>query len=500
MHERRPDCSQEGVDMRILAFSDWRSQSMESLFQIIERLDRPVDLILYAGDDVGRFETERRNIFAELAAETELGKVLAVIGNDDLPGAKRILSAEGVHNLHQEPFVHGEYAFLGQEGAVEGGPGLVLYSEADIQQQLEGQYGTVQDEIPVLVSHVPPNGVLDIARRFGQRHIGSTAVREFIRDAEVPLTVCGHCHQFGGRAAEEAFGTVINIASHDDERAKGKCAVIELDGADVDHQFTTTEEGADHDLFQLSQVGRRRIQDFLELGIDTLEDITESNRDRLEGLPGSSDWHADMWLKEAEAIQNGEILPRDPAEFEFLTENDVVLLDIETDLNQEHIWLVGLYSYSEAGYTQIFEKDDEKQLLESLIQYLASHDEPTVVYYGNNRFDEQCLKQRMDAHGLYDGIELLNRSHDLGIVIQNHLLGGFNRTNLSDFAKTLVDYEYSHPGIDGFVVGARYTRYLLDDEEPDWETLLEYNKDDVTSLKMVVDEIREVVRRQSQAG
>lgn len=467
---------------------------MKSLFETLNRLEEPVDLILYAGDDISRFEEEGRNILSELAEETRLGKVLAVMGNDDLPHSQEILESEGVHDLHQEPFVYRDYVFLGQEGAIEGEPGLILHSEEEIQQHLEDQYGGFKDEIPVLVSHVPPNGILDIGQRFGQSHIGSQSVRKFINAESPALTVCGHCHQFGGRAENGDFGTVINIASHDDPGAKGRYGVVELDGRKVNYTLTTTEEGADHDLLQLSQVGGRRIRHFIDAGITELDDINGENREKLLDLPGSSDWHVDMWLEEAKAIRNDELRVRDPGEFEFLNDDNVVLLDIETDLKQDHIWLIGLYSYQDDEYTNIFEKDDEEALLKSLIQYLRSQGEPSIIYHGNNRFDEKCLKHRMRTHGLQAGVTLMGNSHDLGIQIQNHLLGKFNRTNLSALSRQIADYEYKHPEIDGFLVGKQYTEYLLDGKEPDWNKLLEYNKDDVLALKTVVDRIKSIIR------
>lgn len=43
-------------------------------------------------------------------------------------------------------------------------------------------------------------------------------------------------------------------------------------------------------------------------------------------------------------------------------------------------------------------------------------------------------------------------------------------------------YEYATEGLSGFDVGEKYTRYVLDGEEPDWEQLKAYNKDDVMTL------------------
>ena len=91
----------------------------------------------------------------------------------------------------------------------------------------------------------------------------------------------------------------------------------------------------------------------------------------------------------------------------------------------------------------------------------------------------------------------MENSFDLGIEVHNHLLGEFNRTSLDSLARKIADYEYKYPEMDGFIVGAKYTKYLLDDQEPDWEKLLDYNRDDIMALKNVVNRIREIMQRQS---
>ena len=41
--------------MRVVAFSDWRLQDIDDVIRFIEDLLPEPDVILYAGDDVGRF-------------------------------------------------------------------------------------------------------------------------------------------------------------------------------------------------------------------------------------------------------------------------------------------------------------------------------------------------------------------------------------------------------------------------------------------------------------
>lgn len=84
--------------MRILCFSDWRVQEIEAIFDFIKyyktKSGKNIDLIVYAGDDIERFETNSINYFSELAKLTTKGKILAVIGNDDTLELKKVLKGE----------------------------------------------------------------------------------------------------------------------------------------------------------------------------------------------------------------------------------------------------------------------------------------------------------------------------------------------------------------------------------------------------------------------
>jgi predicted phosphodiesterase len=69
--------------MKILAFSDWRTQGVQEAIELAKRQADLVDLIVYAGDDLGRFKAEGINYFSELAKYSKAGVLLAVAGNDD---------------------------------------------------------------------------------------------------------------------------------------------------------------------------------------------------------------------------------------------------------------------------------------------------------------------------------------------------------------------------------------------------------------------------------
>ncbi len=478
--------------IHILAVSDWRSQPIDDLYTILETVEPTPDLLLYAGDDLARFKCSDTNTdhLSELARLTKHQRSIYVRGNDDPPPTGPQFDPKYTTNLHTAPYTHESLVFIGQEGSTRG-PGLLTYTEEEVQQHLSEQRTAYEDHTPILVTHTPPFGLLDIGKRFGQQHIGSKAVKAFIEDFKPLLTVCGHCHQFGGRAETLEYGTVINIASHDGPTDPGRYALITIDTSNksIEYDFYNTHDLTESQLTDLVQVRKKRVKQFRELGITSPDEITEDRRTELEGLPGSSSWHVDRWIAHRQAFDNEQIMILNKSAFDVLHQTNPLLLDIETDLQQARTWLVGTYSYQNESYRQFFDPDNEAALLCELSQYLDKHKPDPIIYYGGNHFDEQCLKQRFEEHGIAEGVKHLERAHDLGISIQQELFGPFDQYKL-DVVASELGFEYQDPTIDGFEVGGQYTRYLLSGEEPNWGQLKQYNEDDVTALRTIVDFIR----------
>ena len=145
--------------LRILAFSDYRVQDIDLLVDFIQKMQKKPDIILYAGDDIDRFveheliksselryEINRgkmiRNRFEEIASLSKLG-LCAVIGNDDFPNVREFIRGKNVHSVQEKPFIFGNYALIGIEGAIDDlkdksiGIGHTLYSEASLKKNLE---------------------------------------------------------------------------------------------------------------------------------------------------------------------------------------------------------------------------------------------------------------------------------------------------------------------------------------------------------------------------
>lgn len=236
--------------LKILAFSDYRVHDRELLLNFVKSLGERPDIILYAGDDVDRFvpnpkrlffdeNPESRNYFEELARESRYG-LGAVIGNDDLPSRRDHIKGEKVYELHHTWLHIGSYLVIGLECVSrESSIGLCLYAETDYRLRLELARSILgENEKLIIVSHAPPYGVLDRAMRFGERSIGSRALRDFLEEYDdVVLVICGHVHRYGGKQEIIKNTTVVNVSSHDDYTSRANIAWIVVDGDKVSVEF-----------------------------------------------------------------------------------------------------------------------------------------------------------------------------------------------------------------------------------------------------------------------
>ena len=180
--------------LKILAFSDYRVQDIEVRINFIKKMKNKPDLILYAGDDVGRFVEHKRdsktgkrgkiirNYFEEISSYSKLG-LCAVMGNDDFPNYHQIIG-KNVNNVQDSPLIFKNYVVIGIEGYVENtvdeGIGYHKFNETTLKKYLETIKQKNKNKKIIILSHSPPKNTLDFAIRFGQRTIGSTSLKSFI--------------------------------------------------------------------------------------------------------------------------------------------------------------------------------------------------------------------------------------------------------------------------------------------------------------------------------
>jgi len=246
-------------DLRIFAFSDYRVHDIRLLLDILDRLSEPIDIVVYAGDDVERFAPPRfdlvnleergefllrkssgtiliirkpslrqadENFFEKIAKKAKAG-LIAVSGNDNPLGPAHIYG-EKVYDVYRTWVKIGRFLFVGLEGAPYQSRSS-LHSESAYAVRLELAKKLLNEgEKFIIVSHVPPRGILDYAKRMGAEHIGSKALRIFLEHNPnlTSLVICGHVHREGGKKEIIGGTLVVNVASHDFVGDRGVVAII----------------------------------------------------------------------------------------------------------------------------------------------------------------------------------------------------------------------------------------------------------------------------------
>jgi len=478
--------------MKVLAVSDWRVQDINLLYEVLDSRD-DIDSIVYAGDDLDRFHDGDTNHLAELGAATTTGNVFAVRGNDDFPStAAPLFEASNVHDVHNEPYVIDDTAFIGQEGSLENTPGHILYSEDEIETHLAQQFEAVADATQVfLITHTPPFGTLDYAKRFGQRPIGSHAVADTITTYSPTVIVCGHCHLMGGRTAVHSGVPVLNIACHDDLGADARYATIDLSTSDPDITTGTLPDIPKSELLRLIQVGPSRLKHMEEQAIDTLDDITPANRRTLIDLPGSSAWHADRWLAQADAIRTDKPIIYTPENLSPVFDDPVLLFDLETDLDQQQIFLP-------ASTTPLLTPSHSFSNLTTRKNYsqtCARSSLITTTRRSSTTAGTTSTKLNLSNHSVPTASNhpgLKSHTGISGFTSNRNSSGTFQTTALEASRRTSATGR--QPAIltaSSLVYSIRNTKN--DGSEPEWDKLKQYNREDLRALNSITEFITNTI-------
>jgi Icc-related predicted phosphoesterase len=453
------------------------------------------DLIVYAGDDVRRFRPRPSiNYWEELAAFAKYGLV-AIRGNDDDPVSSPPIAGEGVTDLGRRSRRIGEFVFHGAEGAEdtpnELGIGHILRSPSAITRDLKHRFRATPGRTLVLVSHSPPRGVLDDAMRFtlggGLRPIGAYSIRKVMEGSlNIRLVCCGHCHLQGGqdRAVDQAV--VVNAASHDDLGARARVAEINLS-----HEGVTSIVWHELKLALgfdgVPDIGSRRAARFRAAGILHCTDLAAADPARVAEVLGYSPRAAVPFLAAARAVIRGTpvvhrllSLPRGPR----------VLLDIETDLAQRQVWIIGLLDEADGCFQQLVARrsQDEPEMLVELRGQLAARGRPVVTWSGS-RFDERVLFAAFRRYAIEPPPALLE-AQDALISARKSIALPLSDWKLGTVA-LWCGFEFRHPELDGFRIGA-----MCSESRPGGRPVpievLRYNEDDVRALATVVGKLEGV--------
>jgi Icc-related predicted phosphoesterase len=149
--------------------------------------------------------------------ESANGPAHAIIvpGNHDecfatLPRAARELFGPNVHVLKDEPLTLDDVTFYGSPWTP---PFMLWYFMAE-ESRLATLYQNMPTSVDVLVTHGPPQGILDPG--WNVKHAGSLALAKAVFKRTVRHHVFGHLHGAGGQMIQQGNTSFYNVAACDE--------------------------------------------------------------------------------------------------------------------------------------------------------------------------------------------------------------------------------------------------------------------------------------------
>lgn len=466
--------------MRILAVSDLRVQPLRLLEAVVKRV-KP-DLLLYAGDDVERFGPKCES-WSPLACRLPHG-LAGVIGNDCEPSAKAALRQAGCRNLHAGPLILGGLAIVGLQGAPRSrgvGIGPTLYTEAEARRHLEHMFGMVGDLPVLLVSHAPPLGVLDFAKRWGAQNIGSREVLRALEHRRLRGVICGHAHLQGGRVEQRGECLVVNCASHDSPGAPLKYAVLTWDG----HRLSATLDvhNPRGDLRAIYRMHASHAERLSAKGVKTLRDVQRIGPEGLAAIVGGH--YKRYWLAARALIEDRPILRQRPVP----VVHDALFLDVETSLSPSDVWMVAFAS-AQGTIEQIceLERRDRKRLLLALDTRIRDLAPSQLVQWSG--YDRNALEAAYRSVG-HKPPGWLGKEMWLDAMWWTYTafvlpLQSMSVKRVSEY----FEYKYAEDLLNGLQVGCWYQNYLGSGEPFDVSRVRVYNRDDVEAVRHIVKAVQ----------
>lgn len=189
--------------LQLLLFSDVHGD-LQACQKLVVQAEE-ADVVVGAGD----FCRMRQNLDAPMKVLAQIDTPTVLVpGNAETPEELQAASTEWAEArvLHGDGCTIDGVAFYGLGGGVPVTPfGAWSYdlTEEDARERLRD----CPEEV-VLVSHSPPEGVVD--RDSSGRSLGSVAIRETIEKVQPLLTVCGHIHGSWGEDGVLASTPVVN--------------------------------------------------------------------------------------------------------------------------------------------------------------------------------------------------------------------------------------------------------------------------------------------------
>jgi Icc-related predicted phosphoesterase len=172
------------------------------------------DLLIVAGDLTSGDTVHQHMKFLSWICNQHYKKKIWIAGNHDnfLIGTKFI----SIEELGLEYLCNSGTEFEGLK--IWGTPHSLIFDEVNpkctafmgTEEELKEKYDLIPEGIDILISHTPPNRILD-ENRYGE-YCGSVSLRETMFRIEPKYLICGHLHECGGKEVDLKMTSVINCS------------------------------------------------------------------------------------------------------------------------------------------------------------------------------------------------------------------------------------------------------------------------------------------------
>ncbi len=205
-------------------------------------------------------------------------------------------------------------------------------------------------------------------------------------------------------------------------------------------------------------------------------------------LPGASRWHARLWILSAEAYQTGESYRVAHKEWGRLERAPHLVMDIETDLKGMP-WCIGVWDPDSNTVKQFHNPDDQAELLDEFFSFVNIQKQTVMVSFSGSRFDKRNIIKVAEEHSI-EVPHAVKNEIDVGILAQYHCIG-LPHFDLKGLA-VHFGYKWTNEDMSGLQAGILADKYYRTGEAPDWEMLLDYNRDDVLATKLILEKLLEM--------
>ena len=240
------------------------------------------------------------------------------------------------------------------------------------------------------------------------------------------------------------------------------------------------------DLRQIHNISYRLVEKLREHGIITLNQLIkhENLAELAVRLKTSISTLSKVRLK-AESLVNNEIYQIAPFT---IPDERFIYLDIETDINSEKIWLIGLEI--DGKYIQFYADtwEQEEEILLKFVEVLKSNPKAILLCYSGTNFDFRILKKAIVRFGM-DTNELTSHLHiDFCTLIKRSFIVPDQNYRLKNLGE-LFKYPFKHTHLNGLGAASNYITHIETGKPLDKE-ILEYAEDDVRVLPFLIETIK----------